>query len=90
MANEEFDPDAAGRISAAIVKAIAEAKVSVDTASLGPDRHNVIQHACELNDLLREQVATATPDRFAAYATSMPDRSGWLRNSTMGAPNRSM
>ena len=64
MTSEEFDPEQATRISAAIVKAIAEAKVLVDAESLGPELHDVVQHARELHDLLREQVESGAPPRL--------------------------
>ena len=60
MANEVVDPDEATRISAAIVKAITEAKAMVDAGDFGPALHDVVQHARELHDLLLEQV-TAEP-----------------------------
>ena len=56
---EPFDPDAAVRISAALVKAIAEAKAMVDVENFGPDLVDVVHHARELHDLLAEQVNVA-------------------------------
>lgn len=54
-----FDPDSAVRISAALVKAIAEAKAMVDVENFGPDLQDVVRHARELHDLLAEQVDVA-------------------------------
>ena len=58
--HQSFHPDQAVRISAALVKAIAEAKALVEANDFGPDFHEVIRHARELHDLLHEQV-TAEP-----------------------------
>jgi hypothetical protein len=67
---EPFDPDQAVRISAALVKAISEAKALVDADCFGPDLHDVIRHARELHDLLLEQVAAepCVVDRLGGYA----------------------
>jgi hypothetical protein len=81
MASEEFDPDQAARISAAIVKAIAEAKVLVDAENVGPELHDVIQHARELHDLLREQVEaapSAVVDRLRGACEAMGNNIGRL------------
>ena len=69
-----FDPDEATRISAAIVKAIAEAKAMADAENFGPDLQEVIRHARELHDLLLEQVNAAEPgagDRLRAVCEMM-------------------
>ena len=42
---EPFDPEAAARISAALVKAIAEAKAMADAETFGPELHDVVRHA---------------------------------------------
>ena len=83
MASEEFDPDGAARISAAIVKAIAEAKTMVDAENFGPELHDVLQHARELHDLLREQVAAAPPDvtdRLRGLCDAMGNNVGRLED----------
>jgi hypothetical protein len=83
MAGEDFDPDQAARISAAIVKAIAEAKVLVDAENIGPELHDVVQHARELHDLLREQVDAAPPmllNDCAACAMRWGTTSAGLKN----------
>lgn len=87
MANAEFDPDEAARISAAIVKAIAEAKVLVDAENLGPELHDVVQHARELHDLLREQVDAASPevaDRLRGVCDAMGNNIGRLEDLLKG------
>jgi len=71
---EPFDPDAAVRISAALVKAIAEAKATVDAENFGPELRDVVGHARELHDLLREQVNAAEPgviDRLRTVCDAM-------------------
>ena len=73
---EIFDPGAAMRISAALVKAIAEAKAMVDAEKFGPELHDVVSHARELHDLLREQVNAAEPgviDRLRTVCDAMGD-----------------
>jgi hypothetical protein len=87
MAGEEFDPDQAARISAAIVKAIAEAKVLVDAENVGPELHDVVQHARELHDLLREQVEAAPPgvvDRLRGACEAMGNNIGRLEDLLRG------
>jgi hypothetical protein len=82
MTSEEFDPEQATRVSAAIVKVIAEAKVLVDAESLGPELHDVVQHARELHDLLREQVEAAPPDvaeRLRGICDAMGNHIGRLK-----------
>ena len=71
---EPFDPDARVQISAALVKAIAEAKAMVDVENFGPDLLDVVRHARELHDLLAEQVNAAEPgviDRLRAVCEAM-------------------
>jgi hypothetical protein len=80
---EPFDPDAAVQISAALVKAIAEAKVLVDAENFGPQLHDVIQHARELHDLLTEQIDVAEPgvrDRLRAVSDAMRNNVGRLED----------
>jgi hypothetical protein len=89
MASEEFDPDAAARISAAIVKAIAEARVLVDAESLGHELYDVVQHAREMHDLLREEVAAAPPDvadRLRGICDAMGNNISRLEELLTGEP----
>ena len=73
---EPFDPDGAVCISAALVKAIAEAKAMVDAERFGTDLQDVLKHARELHDLLLEQVDAADSDaidRLRAVCDLMGD-----------------
>ena len=89
MTSEEFDPEQATRISAAIVKAIAEAKVLVDAENLGPELHDMVQHCRELHDLLREQVEAAptdVADRLRGICDAMGNNIGRLEELLMDEP----
>jgi len=59
-----FDPEEGARISAALVKAIVEAKLLADAGNVGPETRELVQHARELYYLLLEQLGAAGP-----YAT---------------------
>ena len=54
-------PEAGARISAALVKALAEPKTLADGSDVGPEFRDIIQHAREMYDLLLEQVIAAEP-----------------------------
>ena len=78
---EPFDPDAAVRISAALVKAIAEANAMVNAERFGPDLQDVISHARELHGLLLEQVNAAERgdiERLRAVCDAMGSNVGRL------------
>ena len=72
---EPFDPDAAAKISAAIVKAIAEAKTLADAGDSGAELREVVMHARELHDLLLEQMLAAEPEN-AEYLRGPSDAIG--------------
>lgn len=57
-----FDPEEGARISAALIKAIAEAKAMADAGDIGPEIRDLVRHARDLYDLLREQLVLAGPD----------------------------
>ena len=53
----------------------------VDAGDFGPALHDVVQHARELHDLLREQVDTAAPgvvDRLRGLCDAMGNNVGRL------------
>ena len=72
---DPFDAGAVARISAAIVKAIAEAKTLVDAGESGPELREVVVHARELHDLLLEQMLAAEPAN-AEYLRGLCDAIG--------------
>ena len=58
----EVDPEYGARISAALVTALAEAKMLADAGSIGPEIRDIVQHARDLYDLLLEQLVAAETD----------------------------
>ena len=50
------------RISSALIKAITEAKGMAEAGDVGPVLPDLVRHARDLYDLLREQVMAAAPD----------------------------
>jgi hypothetical protein len=72
-----FDPEAGARISAALVKAIAEAQALASDGDMGSDFRDIVQHARELYDLLLEQLIAAEPtlgERAQGMATAMGNK----------------
>ena len=67
FARRTFDPDAAVRISAALVKAIAEAKAMVDAEKFGPELRDV------LGVFAKRSVSTTAVDGEFNRSTQQPD-----------------
>ena len=74
---DEFDPEEGARISSALVKAIAEAKVQADSGDIGPEFRDIVRHARDLYDLLLGQLGAAgsrAPEAVLGMADSMGNK----------------
>jgi hypothetical protein len=59
---EPYDPEAAARLSAGIVQAIAEAKAQLDSGIAPTSARGVVAQARELHDLLLAQMIAGEPE----------------------------
>jgi hypothetical protein len=75
MSSVRIDPEDGARISAALVKALAEGKTLADAGEIGPALRDLIQHARELCDLLLELLIATEPDS-AEYVRGISDVMG--------------
>jgi hypothetical protein len=73
--SDSFEPEEGPRIYAALVKALAEAKMLADAGDVGPTFRDVLQHAREMYDLLLEQMVAAEPGA-GEYLMGMCDAMG--------------
>ena len=72
-----FHREDGANISAALVRAIAEAKVLADAGEIGAETHNLVQHPRELYARLLEQFAAAglvVPEEFRGRADAMGNK----------------
>jgi hypothetical protein len=70
----EFDQKECARLSAALVKAIAEANMLADTGKIGSEIRSVVRDARDLHGLLLEQLIAANPTPATICAAFAPQR----------------
>jgi hypothetical protein len=87
----DFDPEDGARISAALVRALAEMMAMAEAGDVGgPAFRDLLQHARELHDLLLEQVLAAEPDAadyLRGLCDAMGNKIGDLESITDGTEN---
>ncbi|MEO8754927.1 MAG: hypothetical protein ABI624_19860 [Casimicrobiaceae bacterium] len=81
LTDERFDPVFAGWLATVLVAAIAEAKALIDAGEFGDELREVVRHAREMHELLREQVSAAPPgsgERFDTICDTLGANIAWL------------